>query len=247
MSCLQRQNETFKEIIKNSSIRLLYPQCLRGFPCSDSLYRHFREQQDDIHEGLGIRDRGHNTFLSCYQAALRAPIPSIELPIGPQCFEVLFIDEYYGEDAEEHPYMPPITTSYSGPTAGRYVFYECIQYTDRKRSNACIHWVSTSWAWFILSCWFFVCSFWSPIARRKRHRGMEQLVAWQFWWYYLKWVLGSKTISGTNYLLRWSDPPRFVLRIFWLKTTAANWKNFPEWWWPNAFRECHVSCAELLH
>ncbi|KAA8652762.1 uncharacterized protein ATNIH1004_001667 [Aspergillus tanneri] len=116
MSGFQRQCDTLKRIIQNSSIRLICPQCLRGFPRSDALYRHFREQEDDIHKGLDMRDTDHKTFLSCYQTAIGASIPAVELPIGVKCFEVLFVVEHYREDVEKHQRIPPGTTSQSGST-----------------------------------------------------------------------------------------------------------------------------------
>ncbi|KAA8652769.1 uncharacterized protein ATNIH1004_001674 [Aspergillus tanneri] len=116
MSGLQRQCDVLKRIIQKSSMRLICPQCLRGFPRSDTLYRHFREQQDDIHKGLDMRDTDHNTFLSCYQTAIGASISAVELPIGFKCFEVLFVVEHYGEDVEKHQRIPPVTTSQRGST-----------------------------------------------------------------------------------------------------------------------------------
>ena len=90
----------------------------------DSLYGHFREQQDEIHKGLDMRDTDHETFLSSYQTALRAYIPAEKLRIWSKCFEVLFILEHYGEGTEERQYTDPIITS-------EYVSYQCVQHADR--------------------------------------------------------------------------------------------------------------------
>ncbi|KAF7590255.1 hypothetical protein BBP40_003093 [Aspergillus hancockii] len=117
MASLQRQHDTLKIIVQKSPIRFICPQCLRGFPRSDALYRHFREQQDDIHKGLYMRDTDHKSFLSCYQEALGASISAVQLPIGPKCFDVSYIVEHYGEDAEKHQHMIPKTTAHSGETA----------------------------------------------------------------------------------------------------------------------------------
>ncbi|THC88887.1 hypothetical protein EYZ11_011665 [Aspergillus tanneri] len=79
-------------------------------------YVWFPEAEDDIHKGLDMRDTDHKTFLSCYQTAIGASIPAVELPIGVKCFEVLFVVEHYREDVEKHQRIPPGTTSQSGST-----------------------------------------------------------------------------------------------------------------------------------
>ena len=126
MSSLQRQNDTLKRIIEKSSIKLICPRCLQGFPRSDSMYKHFQKQQDIIHNGLGMRSRDNDKFVECYQIALKSSIPSEKLPRDSKCFEVLFIVEHYGEGE----YIPPVL-NYSGPAAGEYVFTQCVQYSNR--------------------------------------------------------------------------------------------------------------------
>ncbi|PWY91467.1 hypothetical protein BO94DRAFT_427782, partial [Aspergillus sclerotioniger CBS 115572] len=81
------------KIIEHTSIRFVCPECLRGFPRTYLLYRHFREQQDDIHKGLGMRNTDHQTFLLCYQKALKASIPAEQLPQDSKCVELAYTVE----------------------------------------------------------------------------------------------------------------------------------------------------------
>ncbi|KAE8406780.1 hypothetical protein BDV37DRAFT_291892, partial [Aspergillus pseudonomiae] len=111
MASLQRQHNTLNKILEHTSIRFICPECLRGFPRPYLLYRHFREQQDDIHKGLSMRNTDHQTFLLCYQKALKASIPAGQLPVDSKCFETAYIVEHYEEDAEIHEHITPNTAS----------------------------------------------------------------------------------------------------------------------------------------
>ncbi|KAE8167951.1 hypothetical protein BDV40DRAFT_284438 [Aspergillus tamarii] len=107
MASLQRQHDTLRKIVEQTSTKFICPQCLRGFPRPDVLYCHFRRQEDDIHQGLDMRNTDHKTFLLCYHKALKASIPAEQLPQGSQCFELAYIVEHYGEDVETHQHLIP--------------------------------------------------------------------------------------------------------------------------------------------
>ena len=113
MASLQRQHNTLNKILEHTSIRFICPECLRGFPRPYLLYRHFREQQDDIHKGLSMRNTDHQKFLLCYQKALKASIPAGQLPTDSKCFETAYIVEHYEEDAEMHEHITPDTDTHS--------------------------------------------------------------------------------------------------------------------------------------
>ncbi len=100
-SSLQRQCDALKQVIKNSTIRLVCPICLQGFPRNDRLYSHFREKEDDTHQGLTKRKSDFPTFLLCYQVSLGALIPAEGIPIDSGCFDIFFVVENYGKDTEE--------------------------------------------------------------------------------------------------------------------------------------------------
>ncbi|KAH8430200.1 uncharacterized protein LDX57_007869 [Aspergillus melleus] len=104
MASPQKKEETLKKIIQNSSIRFICPLCLKGFPRGDVLYRHFREQQDDKHAGLGKRTSKKkadiDSFFACYQELVRTPMAAESIPPGPNCFEVDFVVKNFG--SSEH-------------------------------------------------------------------------------------------------------------------------------------------------
>ncbi|KAB8213159.1 hypothetical protein BDV33DRAFT_197077 [Aspergillus novoparasiticus] len=60
-----------------------------------------------------MRDTDHLTFISCYQNALKASIPGSKLPVGSKCFELAYIVEHYGEDAETYQHILPNTATHS--------------------------------------------------------------------------------------------------------------------------------------
>ncbi|KAL2859995.1 uncharacterized protein BJX67DRAFT_334960 [Aspergillus lucknowensis] len=98
-SSLQREYNTLKQIIKNSTIRLVCPICLRGFPRSDKLYDHFREKEDETHQGLNMRNSDFSTFLFCYQESLGDHyIPPERITLGSECFDIFFVIENYRKD-----------------------------------------------------------------------------------------------------------------------------------------------------
>ncbi|RAL04891.1 uncharacterized protein BO80DRAFT_441136 [Aspergillus ibericus CBS 121593] len=99
---IETPHRTLLRVIENSKIRFSCPQCLKGFPRSDVLYEHFRRTGDNVHDGLAMRRTDFDRFLSCYQEALRASIPSAQLPSSAKCFEYRFIVEHYGEGDENH-------------------------------------------------------------------------------------------------------------------------------------------------
>jgi hypothetical protein len=110
-SNLQRQNDALKQIIKNSTIRVVCPICFQGFPRNDKLYKHFREQKDDTHHALDKRTTDFSTFLSCYQVSLGAFIPAESLANNPRCFDVLFVIENLGNGTEESQFfLPSVST-----------------------------------------------------------------------------------------------------------------------------------------
>ncbi|PWY96037.1 hypothetical protein BO94DRAFT_601211, partial [Aspergillus sclerotioniger CBS 115572] len=98
------KEEALRIIIQNSSIRFIYLLCLKGFPRVDTLYRHFREQQDDTHAGLAkrkLRKRTDNEFfLTCYQESVRASMAPENIPPGANCFEVNFVVKHF--DSSRH-------------------------------------------------------------------------------------------------------------------------------------------------
>ncbi|RAL06789.1 uncharacterized protein BO97DRAFT_357971 [Aspergillus homomorphus CBS 101889] len=101
MSSLEMQLSAFKVIIQKSTIRVVCPQCLQGFPRANVLYRHFKTEKDNIHMGLSMRKVDFEKFLDCYQEALGASIPAEKLHYGFDCFEVKFVVEHYANDAEK--------------------------------------------------------------------------------------------------------------------------------------------------
>ncbi|PYH75344.1 hypothetical protein BO82DRAFT_36507 [Aspergillus uvarum CBS 121591] len=100
MSSLQRQFNTQKAVLRQSTIKYLCPECLRGFPRPDTLYRHFQDVNDEAHKGLRSRKDDYNQFYSCYQKCLGASIPSKCLPKPPHCFELQYVIEHYGKDLD---------------------------------------------------------------------------------------------------------------------------------------------------
>ncbi|PYH75401.1 hypothetical protein BO82DRAFT_32797 [Aspergillus uvarum CBS 121591] len=100
MSSLQRQFNTQKEVLRQSTIKYLCPECLRGFSRPDTLYRHFQDVKDEAHRGLSLRKDDYNQFYSCYQKCLGASIPSKCLPKPPHCFELQYVIEHYGKDLD---------------------------------------------------------------------------------------------------------------------------------------------------
>jgi hypothetical protein len=101
MASSQRKVETLKKIIQNSSIDLVCPLCLKGFPRPDPLYRHFREQGDDTHAGLHKRKSKKQSdmeeFLTCYRESVKASVAVEDMPLDSHCFAVDFVVEHYGE------------------------------------------------------------------------------------------------------------------------------------------------------
>ncbi|PYH75400.1 hypothetical protein BO82DRAFT_324134 [Aspergillus uvarum CBS 121591] len=100
MMNLEKQLRAFQVIIQKSTIRVVCPQCLQGFPRADVLYRHFKTEGDNIHKGLSMRKVDFKKFLDCYQEALGASVPAEKLRYGFECFEVMFVVENYANDAE---------------------------------------------------------------------------------------------------------------------------------------------------
>ncbi|EAW11449.1 uncharacterized protein ACLA_091470 [Aspergillus clavatus NRRL 1] len=103
MMKLEKQLSACKVIIQKSTLRVVCPQCLQGFPRADFLYRHFKTEGDDIHKGLSMRKVDFKKFLDCYQEALGALVPAEKLRYGFECFEVMFVVEHYANDAEKVP------------------------------------------------------------------------------------------------------------------------------------------------
>ncbi|KAE8397983.1 hypothetical protein BDV37DRAFT_264439 [Aspergillus pseudonomiae] len=73
MASLQRQHNTLNKIIEHTSIKFICPECLRGFPRAYLLYRHFREQQDDTHKGLSMRNTDHQPSFYIIERPSRPP------------------------------------------------------------------------------------------------------------------------------------------------------------------------------
>jgi hypothetical protein len=90
---LSRKFNTLLRIVQNAPIDLVCPQCLRGFPRQDLLYRHFRTEKDWVHNGLDQRRTDFKNFLACYQFALGVPIPAEKLPLGSRCFTLPYVVE----------------------------------------------------------------------------------------------------------------------------------------------------------
>ncbi|RAL06634.1 uncharacterized protein BO97DRAFT_321998, partial [Aspergillus homomorphus CBS 101889] len=90
-----RQFSTQKEVLRRSKIKFLCPECLRGFPRPDTLYRHLQEVDDEAHEGFSLRKKDFKRFFPCYQECLGASVPSNCLPKPPHCFESQFVIEHW--------------------------------------------------------------------------------------------------------------------------------------------------------
>jgi hypothetical protein len=95
MSDFERKHDTLLKIVRNSTIRLACPQCLKGFPRSDKLYSHFRCEPDDIHKGLALQHKDFENFVKSYQEALRSLIPTTQIPSDWRAFTIDFIIEHY--------------------------------------------------------------------------------------------------------------------------------------------------------
>jgi hypothetical protein len=98
----ERKYNTLEQIVQKTAVRVVCPQCLRGFSRADLLYSHFRAETDDIHQGLAARKSDFDTFLSCYQKSLKCLMLAENLPQGQACFDISFVVENYGKDPEIH-------------------------------------------------------------------------------------------------------------------------------------------------
>ncbi|BCR96717.1 uncharacterized protein AKAW2_30036S [Aspergillus luchuensis] len=108
MASLQRQLNTLKKVLEKTSINVICPLCLRGFSRADVLYAHFRQEggEDTMHAGLAMKQADFGTFISCYERAMGASIPSSMLRDGHECFKTWFIVENYRRDAENGAVHP---------------------------------------------------------------------------------------------------------------------------------------------
>ncbi|GFF99267.1 hypothetical protein IFM53868_10202 [Aspergillus udagawae] len=104
MASPQKRVETLKKIIQVSSIDFVCPICLKGFPRSALLYRHFRNQGDNTHAGLAKRTSKKQSymeeFLTCYRRSVNTTMAVEMIPLDSHCFEVDFVVEHYGESIE---------------------------------------------------------------------------------------------------------------------------------------------------
>ncbi|KAL3475574.1 hypothetical protein BJX99DRAFT_259349 [Aspergillus californicus] len=123
MSHLERKVAALQRIIHQTSIRYLCPICLKGFSRPDTLYDHFRKEQDDIHKGLCMRKSDFKRFLSSYQAALGASIPAAELPFNHKCFDLQYVLERRCQDS---------APSISLHSHGRPGLYAALAHCDRE-------------------------------------------------------------------------------------------------------------------
>ncbi|EED11655.1 conserved hypothetical protein [Talaromyces stipitatus ATCC 10500] len=99
MASQEKQHKTLFEILSKSTIKLVCPQCLEGFPRVDRLNGHFRSMKDDIHQGLLLLRKDFKKFHDCYQRALRSSIAAEKIPQRSQeLFDFRFIVEHYGEN-----------------------------------------------------------------------------------------------------------------------------------------------------
>jgi hypothetical protein len=109
MERLRQENNVLCQILEQSGLRLLCPVCLKGFPRSDALYRHFRDNTDEIHSGLDPKTHDFKRLHLCYQKAIKASVPAEELsPLthGGKCFELRFVVQRYGNNAGGSHDMP---------------------------------------------------------------------------------------------------------------------------------------------
>ena len=99
MSDLRRRLDILERVIKQTKISLLCPKCLKGFSHSDSLYYHFRNEENETHNRLAMRNKDFNLFYPCYQECLGASIPSEKLPLAYKCFDFQYVLEHHSEDS----------------------------------------------------------------------------------------------------------------------------------------------------
>lgn len=112
-SNVERQYNTLKEVVKNSTINLVCPQCLRPFSRADVLYRHFRETEDGTHQGLAMRRQDFSKFFLHYKNAMNCLILPDDLPRDQRCFEVTFVVENYHKNVEVSDSLRARTYIYS--------------------------------------------------------------------------------------------------------------------------------------
>lgn len=123
MESLRHENSILYQILEQSHIKLLCPLCLKGFPRTDSLYRHFRVTNDDIHPGLDPMADDFKRFHFCYQQAMKTSIPSKQLSTlsqGGKCFEAPYIIRHYGKSSQS---MAATETSHQGLNTSKLPVY----------------------------------------------------------------------------------------------------------------------------
>ncbi|PYH52148.1 uncharacterized protein BO96DRAFT_402260 [Aspergillus niger CBS 101883] len=112
MSRLERSFNTQSRVLQKSKIKYLCPKCFQGFSRSDVLYQHFRQKADAIHKGLDSNKSNFALFLSSYRGCMGSLIPAAKLPKAPDCFDVFFVIEHYGEETES-PNISDYAQSYT--------------------------------------------------------------------------------------------------------------------------------------
>lgn len=100
-------------MVKNG-LKLLCPECLKAFPRQDGLYKHFRQENNEIHQGLCMQRKDFQRFLNAYRQSVGWSIAPEALPSAPRCFETDFVIEHYKNSGNIETYASLSGTAADG-------------------------------------------------------------------------------------------------------------------------------------